>query len=191
MLLGLVAPAAAERRTNGLALDVVCRCERPAWPPNPGDPVLEASVGVGRASFEAPASETRTTADVAGGFGAYVSPDLAVSLRGHVQVGTGPTTLTSIGLDTRWMQAQRGCKCRRGPRPRYFVSIGPAIGRVHGPGEVDALVALLEGRFGVYYRGAHVSIDVLAGHALANDSIAPEAALTWLSRAGISAGIDY
>jgi hypothetical protein len=128
---------------------------------------------------------------VAGGFGAHVSPDLAVSLRGHVQVGTGPTTLTSIGLDTRWMRAHWGCACGRVPRPRFFVSMGPAIGRLHGPGEVDALVALLDGRFGVSYRSAHVSLDVIAGHALANDSIAPDAALTWLSRAGISAGIDY
>ena len=104
-----------------------------------GDLDLEASAGASRTWLDLPTNDARTQAALALGFGLRATPDLALSLRGTVDIGEGPTTTTALGVHARY------------DRGRYFAGAGPAIAHIRAGRtchEVDEVARTVIGKAG-------------------------------------------
>jgi len=150
-----------------------------------GDMAIDAGVGVEKAWLDLPDDNVSPMmAELHAGMGVYASPVLAIGLRGHVVVGGGPTTITSLGID---VQLDRG---------GIFVAACPAIASLHVAsaipelGAADALAAAVELRAGLDLGRASVAIVATPMYAFANDSVDPSNQLHGALRLGASVAIE-
>jgi hypothetical protein len=137
---------------------------RPVATHRAGDMTIDAGIGIAKAWLDLPEDNASPlVGDLQAGMGVYASAVLAIGLRGHVTIGRGPTTLTSLGLDARF------------DRGGIFVGATPAITHVraeramHGI-DTDALAASLELRAGLDLGRANVVLAATPMYAFANDS---------------------
>ncbi len=162
----------------------------PAVAETRGDLDLEASAGASRTWLDLPANDARTQLALALAFGVHVRPDVALSLRGTIDVGEGPTTTSALGVHARL------------DRGRYFAGIGPAIARVRGPADpsrsfasmppaIDALAVMLDMRVGLRVAPAYVALELSPMYAFVNDSVDASATLGAALHAGVALGIAY
>jgi hypothetical protein len=152
-----------------------------------GDLALEGNVGVARTWTDA---ATQNAIAVDASFGAYafvIGPRYRtgarasiLALRGHVDVGHGPSAMTSLGIELREV------------RDAMFFGIGPAFAHLQGPDSVDALAAALDLRAG-FSVGDHfqISIDAMPMYAFANGAVMRDRTVGAGIRAAFSVGIAY
>jgi hypothetical protein len=132
---------------------------------------LDAGIGAAKLWLDLPEDNASPlTADLQAGGGVYVSPVVALGLRGHVTFGRGPTSMTSLGVDVRW------------DRGGIFFAATPAIAHVRTPGAMepattDALAASLELRAGLDLGRAHASLSAIPMYAFANDGFDAQTAM--------------
>jgi hypothetical protein len=144
------------------------RCSSQGCVPVPkhraGDMTIDAGLGIAKTWLDLPEDNASPlVGDLHAGMGVYATPVVAIGLRGHVTIGRGPTTLTSLGIDARF------------DRGGIFVGVTPAITHVraeramHGIA-TDALAASLELRAGLDLGRANVVLAATPMYAFANDS---------------------
>jgi hypothetical protein len=137
---------------------------RPVRVHKAGDMTIDAGAGAAKLWLDLPEDNAAPlTADLQAGGGAYLTPVVALGLRGHVTIGRGPTTMTSLGVDVR---------CDHGG---IFFAATPAVAHVRSPGAMtgiatDALAVAVELRAGLDLGSAHASIAATPMYAFANDS---------------------
>jgi hypothetical protein len=155
-----------------------------------GDLDLEASAGASRTWLDLPTNDARTQAALALGFGLRATPDLALSLRGTVNIGEGPTTTTALGIHARY------------DRGRYFAGAGPAIAHVRGPADesrsfasmppsIDALAVMLDLRAGVRLSHAYVAVELKPLFVFFDESVNADADLDLAFGASVAIGVAY
>ncbi|NVB81320.1 MAG: hypothetical protein HOV81_23190 [Kofleriaceae bacterium] len=155
-----------------------------------GDLDLEASAGPSRTWFDLPTNDARTQAALALGFGLRATPDLALSLRGTVDIGEGPTTTTALGVQARY------------DRGRYFVGAGPAIARVRGPADesrsfesmppsINALAVMLDLRAGVRVSHAYFALELKPLFVFSDIAVDASADLDLAFGASVAVGVSY
>ena len=147
---------------------------RPIDAHHAGDRAIGAGIGVGTTWLRLPEdTQSRFMTQVHMSFGVYATPTLAIALRGHVDLGHGPTTVTSLGVDARWDSGG------------IFFAGAPAIAHVQGPMSSDALAACFELRAGLDLGSTNVSLGATPMFAFANDGFEPGSQLRWALRLGI------
>jgi hypothetical protein len=155
-----------------------------------GDLDLEASAGASRTWLDLADNDARTQLALALGFGLRASPDVAISVRGTVDIGEGPTTTTALGVHARL------------DRGRYFAGIGPAIAHVRGPADasrrfaamppaIDALAFMIDLRAGVRVSRAYVAVELMPLVPFSNLSVDADADLGAALHAGVAVGLAY
>jgi hypothetical protein len=155
-----------------------------------GDLDLEASAGASRTWLDLPTNDARTQLALALAIGLRASPDVAISARGTVDIGEGPTTTTALGVHVRL------------DRGRYFAGIGPAIAHVAGPVDasrsfssmppaIDSLALLVDLRAGIRISRAYVAVELMPLFAFSDVSVAADADLGAALHAGVAVGVAY
>lgn len=183
--------AAAERRTTTLREQPIVdgmRCGYSGCVPvathRAGDMTIDAGLGIAKTWLDLPEDNVSPlVADLQAGMGVYGTPFLAIGLRGHVTMGHGPTTITSLGFDARF------------DRGGIFVGATPAIAHVRAAGVMhdvatDALAASLELRAGLDLGRANVVLSATPMYAFANDSFDAETKMRGGLVVGASAAIE-
>lgn len=161
-------------RADGDSMQCTASGCRPIDVHHAGDRSIELGIGLGKTWLALPEqTESQFMTQLHASFGVYASPTLAIALRGHVDLGRGPTVVSSLGVDARWDAGG------------IFVAAAPAIAHVRGPMTSDALAAALELRLGFDLGSTNVSLGATPIHAFANDSVTPGSELRWGLRLGV------
>jgi hypothetical protein len=162
VLVALAAPASA----NDGAMQCDARGCRPVATHKTGDIAMDIGAGTQKTWLQHPHdTASPLLIDLNAGMVVYASPVFAVGLRGHVTIGRGPTTITSLAADLR---RDRG---------GLFFAASPGIAKVRGPDETDALAAVVELRAGLDLGSAQVALAATPLYAFANDSFMPGSAM--------------
>jgi hypothetical protein len=146
-----------------LADDGAMQCDargcRPVATHKTGDFAMDIGAGTAKAWLQHPHdTASPLLLDLNAGMIVYGSPTFAVGLRGHVTIGRGPTTITSLAADLRL------------DRGGLFFAASPGIAKVRGPDETNSLAAAVELRAGLDLGSAQVALGVTPLYAFANDS---------------------
>ncbi|HUS33575.1 MAG TPA: hypothetical protein VMZ53_33965 [Kofleriaceae bacterium] len=174
--LGLVA-IAARAASAGDAMQCTASGCRPVSSHKTGDITIEAGAGIAKTWLDLREdSASPLMAEVAGGMGVFATPVVAIGLRGHVTLGRGPTTITSLGVDVKL------------DRGGLFFAASPAIASVTAP-ETDALAAALELRAGLDLGSVQIALAVTPMYAFANDGLDATAQLGAALRVGANVAI--
>lgn len=177
-------------RFTGVVLGVALVAAPTASAETRGDLDLEGSAGASRAWFDLPNNDGRTQAALALGFGLRATPEIAVSLRGTVDIGEGPTTTTALGVHARY------------DRGRYFAGAGPAIAHVRGPADqarsfesmppsFDALAFMIDLRAGIRVSRAYVAVELKPLFVFFDQSVNADADLDAVVDASVVVGVAY